>query len=153
MKIMDFLKEEAVISNLEGKTKDAVLEEMASLLANGTQEIDPNRLKQAILEREELGSTALGEGIAIPHGRLNGIRRVYGVFARSIDGVDFSSPDGKFTHLFFLLVAPENSAASHLKALARVSRLLKDASFRSRVLQLGSRYEIFAAIREEDSKL
>lgn len=153
MKILDFLKEEAVIPDLKGKTKDAVLDEMASVLAKCDKTIDPTTLKQALREREQLGSTALGEGVAIPHSKLGGIGKVFGLFARSIEGVDFRSPDGTCTNLFFLLVAPENSAASHLKALARVSRLLKDASFRSRILQLRSRDEIFTAIREEDRKL
>ena len=153
MRILDFLKEEAVISDLKAETKDGALQEMASFLASQVHEIDANRLRQTLLEREELGSTALGEGVAIPHSRLNGIGRVRGLFARSLHGVDFSSPDQKSTHLFFLLVAPENSAASHLKALARVSRLLKNSSFRSKVLQLSDGHEIFAAIREEDQKL
>ena len=79
-------------------------------------------------ERERLGSTAIGDGIAIPHGKLRGISRILGVFGRSPQGVDFDSLDGNPTHLFFLLVAPEDSASLHLKALARVSRLFKDAA-------------------------
>jgi PTS system nitrogen regulatory IIA component len=153
MRILDFLKKETVISDLKARTKEEALEEMASCLSSHAREIDGSQLKQALMEREQLGSTALGEGVAIPHSRLNGITQVYGLFARSLAGVDFSSPDQKTTHLFFLLVAPENSAASHLKALARVSRLLKNSSFRSKVLELGNSREIFAAIREEDQKL
>jgi PTS system nitrogen regulatory IIA component len=92
------------------------------------------------------------EGVAIPHGKMAGVERVCGVFARSREGVDFDSLDGGPTHLFFLLVAPENSAADHLKALARISRLLKDAAFRARLMVGKTGEEIFNAIREEDEK-
>ena len=84
------------------------------------------------MERERISTTAIGEGVAIPHGKLPGLERIYGVFARSSEGVDFNSLDGGPTHLFFVLIAPENAAADHLKALARISRLLKDEVFRRR---------------------
>jgi PTS system nitrogen regulatory IIA component len=153
MKILDLLREETVIANLQGNTKDQILDEMAQVLSSRVREIDTERLRETIQEREKLGSTVLNEGVAIPHGRLDGITKPYGVFARSVEGVECGAPDGKPTHLFFLLVAPENSAAAHLKALARVSCLLKDPSFRKRILILDGKAEIFAAIREKDNRL
>ena len=101
-------------------------------LARALSHVDSEKLSKVLLEREKIGSTAIGEGVAIPHGKLPEVDRVYGVFARSPEGVDFDSVDGYRTHLFFLLVAPENSPGDHLKALARISRLLQDADFRAR---------------------
>ena len=98
-------------------------------------EIDHGRLVQALEDRERLNSTALGDGVAIPHGKLPGSSASFAAFGRSPQGVDFHSLDGKPTHLFFLLVAPEDSAGAHLKALARISRLLKDEAFRTRLMQ------------------
>src|SRR4029077_15576387 len=107
---------------------------------------------QALEDRERLNSTALGEGVAIPHGKLPGIKRVFAAFARSRQGVDFQSLDGEPTHLFFLLVAPEDSAGAHLKALARISRLLKDEPFRTRLMQAPTAADLYATIREEDDR-
>jgi PTS system nitrogen regulatory IIA component len=104
-------------------------------------------------ERENLGSTAIGDGIAIPHGKLPGLKGVLGLFSRHPAGVDFDSLDGKPTHLFFLLVAPEDSVGQHLKALARVSRLLKDGSFRDSLVQAADAAEILRLIQQEDAKL
>jgi PTS system nitrogen regulatory IIA component len=105
-----------------------------------------------LLEREKISTTAIGEGVAIPHGKLPGVERVLGVFARSPQGVDFASLDGGPTHLFFVLVAPENAAADHLKALARISRLLKDEPFRRRLMVGQTSQELFNIIAEEDEK-
>jgi PTS system nitrogen regulatory IIA component len=104
------------------------------------------------LEREKLGSTGIGDGIAIPHGKMKGIEELVTSFGRSIKGVDFESIDNKPTHLFFLLVAPENSAGVHLKALARISRLLKDSGFRNRLMEASDRQDLFRIIAEEDEK-
>jgi PTS system nitrogen regulatory IIA component len=91
-------------------------------------------------------------GVAIPHGKLAGVDRVVGAFARSPKGVDFASLDGGPTHLFFALIAPENAAADHLKALARISRLLKDEAFRRRLMAGETAEELFTIIAEEDEK-
>jgi PTS system nitrogen regulatory IIA component len=152
MKIVDILSEEAVISELQGTTKEAVLLELAGHLAGVHPEINANQLVEVLWERERLGSTAIGDGIAIPHGKLPGLRSVVAGFGRHRRGVDFQSLDGNPTKIFFLLVAPEDSVGQHLKALARVSRLLKDASFRDRLLAAESRAELYGAIREEDEK-
>lgn len=152
MKIIDILAEEDIVSRLAGRAKDDVIEELAGVVAQHHAEIDRGRLVQALEDRERLNSTALGEGVAIPHGKLPGLKRVVAAFGRSATGVDFNSLDGKPTHLFFLLVAPEDSAGAHLKALARISRLLKDESFRRRLLEAPDVEALYRTIREEDDK-
>lgn len=153
MKITDFLSSQLIIPALASATKEAVLLELSAQLAAAHSEIDERQLVRVLWDREKLGSTAIGDGIAIPHGKLPGVSRVLGAFGRHVGGLDFQSLDGAPTHLFFVLVAPENSAGLHLKALARVSRLLKDGAFRERLLQAGTRDALFALIREEDEKL
>ena len=152
MRIDDFLAPEMVVPALQGRTKDDVIEELAEVVSKHHPEIDHWRLVGALQDRERLNSTALGEGVAIPHGRLAGAKRVMGAFGRSPQGVDFNSLDGKPTHLFFLLVAPEDSAGAHLKALARISRLLKDEAFRTRLMQAEDAASLYRVIREEDAK-
>jgi PTS system nitrogen regulatory IIA component len=154
MKIVDVLPGEDLIApTLHGQTKEEVVRELAEHLVRRHNEISTERLVEVLWERERLGSTAIGDGIAIPHGKLQGLKSVVGAFGRHPEGVDFESLDGGPTKLFFLLVAPEDSVGHHLKALARVSRLLKDPEFRDRLLATSDRSELFRLIREEDEKL
>jgi PTS system nitrogen regulatory IIA component len=152
MRIEDILAPQLVIPRLQASTKAGVLEELVSAVAAQHPQIDRTRLLEALDERERLNSTALGEGVAIPHGKLPGLRRVFAAFGRSPEGVDFQSLDGKPTHLFFLLVAPEESAGAHLKALARVSRLLKDDAFRARLREAPDADALYHVIRDEDAR-
>ncbi len=152
MKITDFLTAEAVIPALAAREKNAVLKEMATGLVASYPVLDANKVLEVLLERERISTTAIGEGVAIPHGKLREVERVVGIFARSLEGVDFASVDGGPTHLFFVLIAPENAAADHLKALARISRLLKDPAFRSRLMEGKTAREIFEVIAQEDQK-
>jgi len=152
MKITDILQETSVVGTLVGRNKADVIEELAGVLARDHGEIDRQRLIQALEDRERLNSTALGDGVAIPHGKLPGLKRVLAAFGRSLAGVDFQSLDGKPTHLFFLLVAPEDSAGAHLKALARISRLLKEETFRRRLMEAPSARDLFETIRTEDDR-
>lgn len=152
MKITDFLDSSRIIPDLKGRGKQGILKEMTDWLASQDPSLNGQRLFEIVLEREKVSTTAIGEGVAIPHGKVPGIRRVFGVFARSPQGVDFDSLDGGLTYLFFLLAAPEDSTADHLKALARISRLLKDSAFRARLMKEETREKIFAAIKEEDEK-
>lgn len=152
MKITDFLDIKTIIPALTQREKNAVLEELADLLAAHHSELDKKKVLDVLMEREKISTTAIGEGVAIPHGKLASVDRVVGAFARSPEGVDFASLDGGPTHLFFALIAPENAAADHLKALARISRLLKDEAFRRRLMAGQSAEELFAIIVEEDEK-
>ena len=152
MKLLDFLQREAIAPTLVAKDKVSVLVELAQVLvATGNVASAPAAV-QVLQEREKLGSTGIGEGIAIPHGKLKELDQVVAVFGRSTGGVEFDSMDGAPVHLFFLLMAPENSASPHLKALARISRLLKDRSFREELLQAASRDDLFEIIAREDEK-
>ena len=152
MKILDILEPTAVIADMQATSKPEALQELAGVVTDLHPEIDRTRLVEVLLDREELGSTAIGEGIAIPHGKFPGVANVIAAFGRSMRGIDFDSLDGSPTRLFFLLVAPEISAGVHLKALARISRLLKDKSFRERIYAGTSSDALFAAITEEDEK-
>jgi PTS system nitrogen regulatory IIA component len=152
MKITDILTLELVVPNLQGQSKIDVLRELASAITAKHREISTEDLTAALAERERLGSTAIGDGIAIPHGKIRGVRQILGAFGRHPVGVDFESLDGRPTHLFFLLVAPEDSASLHLKALARVSRLFKNSAFRDHLLRARDAAEIFRLIVEEDSR-
>jgi nitrogen PTS system EIIA component len=152
VKITDFLTVQTIIPTLASREKNAALEEMADGLVSYHRDLDKQKVLAVLLEREKISTTAIGEGVAIPHGKLPGVERVLGAFARSPQGVDFASLDGEPTHLFFVLVAPENAAADHLKALARISRLLKDGSFRRRLMEGQTSRELFQIIAEEDEK-
>jgi len=152
MKITDILSPDMVIADLKGTTKAEVLDELANALAAKYKEIKLADLIAVLAERERLGSTAIGDGIAIPHGKLRGVTKIIGAFGRHPQGVAFDSLDGGPSQLFFVLVAPEDSASLHLKALARVSRLLKEGSFRSRLLAAKDSAELYSLIKEEDNK-
>jgi nitrogen PTS system EIIA component len=152
MRITDILPESLVIPALHGQTKEDVLRELAEQLAAVHPEVGAARLVDVLWERERLGSTAIGDGIAIPHGKLPGLKTVLAAFGRHLQGVDFQSLDGKPSTLFFLLVAPEDSVGLHLKALARVSRLLKDQAFRQKLMAATDRSDLYETIRREDEK-
>ena len=153
MKIMDILVKDAVILNLGVANKREVLAEMANALAKVEPEIEADRLLEVLLEREALQSTGIGEGVAIPHGKMVGLDRLVATFARSPEGVDFDSIDGQPTHHFFLLVVPEHSGGQYLKALARISRFFRDAAFRQRLSDVETLEEVIGTIEEEDAKL
>jgi len=152
VKITDFLSVQTVVPSLASREKNAVLQELSEGLAAHYRSLDRQKVLDVLLERERISTTAIGEGVAIPHGKLPNVDRVLGVFARSLEGVDFASLDGAPTHLFFVLIAPENAAADHLKALARISRLLKDEAFRRRLLAGKDSQELYTLIAEEDEK-
>jgi len=152
MKIMDYLNEEWVLSDLKGTDKSSVLRELSNVLVKPCQVTSVEELLQVLLDREKLGSTGIGEGIAIPHGRLKKLKKFFVSFGRSVKGVDFDSIDQKPSHLFFLVIAPENSAVDNLKLLGRIVTLLKEPSFKKRLMEAPSQRELFQVISEEDEK-
>ncbi len=152
MKILDIVKEELILADLKAVSKKEAIEEMAALAVRYDERLSLEPLLDVLLEREKLGSTGIGDGVAIPHGKIAGIDEVVAVFARSAEGIDFESMDNKKAYLFFLLVAPENSTGEHLKALARISRLMQEPQFRMGLMEAKSREEILRAFSEEDSK-
>jgi len=152
MRIAEFLREDLIVPDLSATDKAGVLGELCAALARAHPSLSGQKLSEVLQEREKLGSTGIGEGVAIPHGKLPGIPGLLAAFARRKAGVDFASIDGKPTQLFFVLFAPENSAGLHLKALARISRLFKQQSFRQAILDATTAAEIFRLISEEDAK-
>jgi len=152
MKILDIINEELIKPDLTATSKDEALIELAEMIAS-KEGLDEDTIVGVLREREKLGSTGIGDGIAIPHGKLKGLKKLVASFGRSKKGIDFQSIDGKPTYLFFLLMAPENTAGVHLKALARISRLLKDKKFRESLLDASNTEGIFQALKDQDEKL
>ncbi len=148
--ITDLLSELCVIDELKAKTKKEVLYELSEILLEEKPSLDSAAVVEVLLDREKLGSTGIGEGIAIPHGKMASLERLIVSFGRSTRGVDFEALDGKPAYLFFLLMAPENSAGQHLKALAKISRMLKDETFRQGLMKAESKTDLYTLIREKD---
>ncbi len=153
MTIEEVLEESCVLADLQGVSKRDVLIELVGTLKKANLIKNEQEVVNVIFEREKLGSTGIGDGVAIPHGKLKGIRRIICVFGRSLQGVDFDSIDQKPAHIFFLLLAPENSASLHLKMLSRISKLLRDPSFRKRLMELADAHDIYRSVVEEDRRI
>jgi len=149
MKILEALQKDAIIEDLKSTDKKGILQELVVPVAK-TSNVSEDGLLKVLLDREQLGSTGIGGGIGIPHGKLKNLESVILGFGLSRAGVDFESMDGKPTHIFFLLVAPENETGLHLKMLARISRLLKKEPFKEQLLNAGDRDAIFDIIEAED---
>ncbi len=152
MSLMDFLDERAVSIEIKAQTKEDVMRELVGLLvqAGSIRDRDVHKLVQSLLKRESLGSTGIGQGVAIPHGKSDCVSKLVAAFGVSRAGVSFDSLDGEPAYLFFLLVAPEESAGPHLKALARISRLLKDKHFRDTLRTAKDERALVKAIYSED---
>ena len=148
--IQDMLRKDYIIDDLKSKTKKEALAELSEVFLHDNTDIDRDSVVEVLMDREKLGSTGIGEGIAIPHGKLKGLENLIVSFGRSRVGVEFDSLDGGPVHLFFLLVAPESSAGQHLKALAKISRMLKDVSFRESLVEADSAEAIYDIIVEKD---
>ena len=152
MKLTDILIRDACVIDMQAKTKKEALHELSGALANEVAEIEGEQLLDMLIERETLGTTAMGDGIAIPHARIESLDRLLASFGRSRHGVDFDSVDGKRTHLFFLLVAPGTEGSAHLLTLARLSRFLTQSDFRAKLLEVEAIDDLFVAVEEEESR-
>ena len=150
MKITDMMKKEYIIDDLQATSKKDVLGELSGVFQRGGIGIDREAVTSILLEREKLGSTGIGDGIAIPHGKLAGLNDLIISFGRSREGIDFDAMDSKRVHLFFLLIAPENSASHYLKTLAKLSRMLKDGAFRKKLMTARTIDEIYEVVSEKD---
>jgi PTS system nitrogen regulatory IIA component len=151
MKILDVLDRKAILDDLKAKTKKGILEELVVPVAE-IAEVNQEKLVRVLMDREKLGSTGIGGGIGIPHGKLKDLDSLVLGFGLSRQGVDFESIDGQPTHIFFILITPENSTGLHLKLLARISRILKNDPFKERLLNAADGNEIFNIIEEEDEE-
>lgn len=152
MRLSEILDANNIIPDLKARDKKKVLEELAESIVKIRPSLDKDSLVKVLLERERLGSTGIGDGVAIPHGKFHGINEPVISFGRSLKGLDFEAMDGQPVFLFFLLVAPENSASVHLKALARIAKLLKNSSFRKTLMELQTGQEIYNAIIQNDEE-
>jgi PTS system nitrogen regulatory IIA component len=151
MKILDVLPKEVILPDLTSRDKKGIIEELVSAVTR-IANVNREDLVRVLMDRERLGSTGIGGGIGIPHGKLRDLESLILSFGLSRKGVDFESMDGRPTHIFFLLITPENSTGLHLKLLARISKLLKNDLFKAKLLNAADRDEIFDAIREEDEE-
>ncbi len=152
-KIRDMLQREFIIQDLKATGKKDVLEELVHVFAEQNGGMDSETMVRVLLEREKLGSTGIGDGIAIPHGKLAGIEEILVGFGRSRAGVDFNSLDGRPVHLFFIIMAPDTSYAKYLKVLAKISRMLKDPKMRKDLLEAASVDDLYRIIETMDQKI
>ena len=152
MKIDEILKKESVIANIAGKNKLDVIKEMTERLKQNDTIKNDQALYATLMEREKLGSTGIGENVAIPHGKSDELTQIITVFARSLSGIDFESLDQKPVHFVCMVIAPAHSTGQHLKALARISRLFKNQTLREGILKAEDSNAIYSILLEEDSK-
>jgi mannitol/fructose-specific phosphotransferase system IIA component (Ntr-type) len=150
--IAELLAPELLLAEFEADTKDDALAHLARTAAQRHPELDGDVLLATLREREAQASTALGDGVAIPHARIPGLQRMIAAFARSSAGVEWDAPDGSRAHLIFLLAGPAAQPGSYLKALAAASRLLRDRDFRARLMAASSRDELLRLLREEEAR-
>ncbi|WP_027179642.1 PTS sugar transporter subunit IIA [Maridesulfovibrio bastinii] len=147
MKIGAFLAKDLVIHELESDSKEGVLKEMVSVLIDSGLDMNPDEAYKVLIDREKLGTTGIGDGIAIPHGKFDSIEDMYVVVGRSEKGIDFDSLDHEPCHIFFLVLAPEQGAGSHLRTLAQISRLVKDDAFRKAFMQTESKDDLWKVLQ------
>ena len=152
MKVFDFLDKDAIKADMKSTKKEDVIKELVGLLSSTRSIKDKASLVQTLMNRESLGSTGIGQGIGIPHAKSNCVKELVGVLGVSKNGVDFDSLDGEPTYIFMLLVAPEDAAGPHLKALARISRMLKDKFVRDALIAAKDEKAILNIIAREDRK-
>ena len=150
MSLLDILSVKSTLVGLKGHTKDEIIEELVDCLEVGDAISDRNKVLQAVLEREKIMSTGIGDGIAIPHGKSDAVSQLSAALGIHKRGVDFEALDGEPAFVFFLLVSPANVSGPHIKALARISRMLKNDSFKKRLIEADSSDEILGIIAEEE---
>jgi nitrogen PTS system EIIA component len=152
MKILDFLDKDSIAANIKSTKKEDVIKELVGLLSNNHPIKDKASLIKTLMNRESLGSTGIGQGVGIPHAKSNCVKELVAALGISKDGVDFDSLDGEPTNIFMLLVAPEDAAGPHLKALAKISRMFKDRFVRDSLISAKDEKSIYNIIAHEDRK-
>lgn len=153
MKIAEILQEQCIVADIKGKTKREIITELVEALAKARLIEDVEAVVNVVMDREKLGSTGIGNGVAVPHGKLKNIKNIMCAFGRSQSGVDFDAVDRSPVHIFFLVLAPEDSASLHLKVLSRITKILRDQSLRKKVIKLTTVHDIYTSILEEDEKI
>ncbi len=152
MKITEFLDKQGIKIGLQSTEKEDILKELVDVLAKVKEIGDSKSILKALVERENLGSTGIGQGIAIPHGKTDKVKELVAVLGISQKGVDFEALDGDLVYIFFLLVAPKETAGPHLKALAQISRILRDSYFCELLRRCKTPEEVYDLIKREEEK-
>jgi nitrogen PTS system EIIA component len=150
MHLSSFISPDSVVPSLKAKTKKQLLQELSARASRLTG-LPERDIFDVLLQRERLGSTGLGQGIAIPHGKLAGLKRIVGIFARLAEPIDFDAVDAEKVDIVFLLLAPEGAGADHLKALARISRLLREGSAVDKLRASKDAAALYAVLTEEEA--
>ena len=150
MTLLDILSPDSTIVDLKGDTKEEIIAELVDSLSASEAISDRDKVLQAVLEREKIMSTGIGDGIAIPHGKSDSVVKLVAALGTQRRGVDFEALDGEPAYVFFLLVSPANVSGPHIKALARISRLLKNDDFKKKLITASSPEEIISASRAEE---
>ena len=148
IKLPDLLKDKYIELDLKEKEKPKLIAELVDMVAKPSRIKDRKAIFEAILEREKLGSTAIGNGVAIPHAKIKGIKKPLLILGRSTEGVNFDSLDGEKTYLFFMLISPQKEVGPHLKILAKISHLVKDKFVVERLKKIKDKHEIFEIISD-----
>ena len=152
MKLVEIISPESICTDLESSGKMAVLGELSIYLSKMCPEVNAEKIIKALVERERLATTGIGEGVAIPHGKVEGLDRICAAVGISRTGIPFDTVDGQPVHIFVALLAPPSASGDHLHALARISRLLRDPGFRERLIEARTEDAAFSVIKDEDGK-
>ncbi|MGA2780476.1 MAG: PTS sugar transporter subunit IIA [Smithella sp.] len=151
MQLDRIFKVEFINADLSAKTKTEALTELVNAIIRGGLKLNSSSIIEILQQRESLGSTGIGDGVAIPHGKIPELDDLIVAFGRSREGVAYDSLDGKPVQLFFLLLAPENSSGQHLKVLAQISKMLKVANFRKKLLKAKSQSDLYKIIIDQEN--
>ena len=152
MTLLEILSPEAIVVDLQGETKEEIIAELSKLVAKNCQIANSDDIFQAVIEREKIMSTGIGDGIAIPHGKSDSVDKLVAALGTKRRGVDFEALDGEPAYVFFLLVSPTNISGPHIKALARISRHLKNEEFKKRLIAAHTSDDIISIIRTEEEQ-
>ncbi len=150
MQLEQLFKIEYINADLSARNKEEALLEMVDTIIRGGLKLEKSSVLEILKQRESLGSTGIGEGVAIPHGKISDLKEIVVAFGRSSNGIMYDALDGKPVHLLFLLLAPENSAGQHLKILAKISKMLKEPNFRKKLLKAGAQSDLYKVIIEQE---
>jgi fructose-specific phosphotransferase system IIA component len=150
MKVSELLTEKFVIANLEGESKEDVINQLIDLFKGDERVIDLEKVRTAVLEREKIMSTGVGKGFAIPHGKTGAVKEIIAAFGKTNNEIDYQALDGKPVHIVFLLVGKDNLVSTHIKLLSRISRMMNKDSFRNQLLGAGTAQEIISLFKSEE---
>jgi fructose-specific phosphotransferase system IIA component len=151
MKISDLLTEDLVVTNLEGHSKDEIINAIVDLVSSSPKVLDKEKVREAVFEREKIMSTGVGDGFAIPHGKTDAVSDIVAAFAITAEPIDYESLDEKPVRLVFLLVSKVNMVGPHIKLLSRISRLMNKVEFRTKLLSVQSSKEVIDMFRQEEA--